>query len=346
MYTEDVLLQPRYAPPTASAGEAPPILRYGFQQLGSSLPIQSLAPSGFAHPSLLLTQLIGLVENMTPVIEDFFTGTHQRISALSKLRLYQIISTWNQSPSHDAAALCLCILLIQQKPDGRFPLNMQSPLYVTIKNIINNLEILEPSLSTLDLIHCELLVAFYEMGHGLAKAAYLTLAACARLARAYGLNRKRWRNLGYVQQQGQDLLALEEEKRTWWAIVCIDRFIGLCHGDALFVTEDPERSDSLPIQDLLWSEASVPAMLEDLISAPPTLETPFTTTVGQMARESQIAHIVGRVVQHVFGPVLDAGFRDEEALQLERTLKAYVPLLAEEELKIGKYCGAYGMCNR
>jgi hypothetical protein len=48
----------------------------------------------------------------------------------------------------------------------------------------------------------------------------------------------------------------------------------------------------------------------------------------------------------MFDPTPDPSFNAEEVVQLERTLKAYLPVLANEELKIGKYCGAYGMCNR
>lgn len=37
----------------------------------------------------------------------------------------------------------------------------------------------------------------------------------------------------------------------------------------------------------------------------------------------------------------------EEATQLEWTLNAYLPFLSRtKEFKIGKYCGAYGMCNK
>lgn len=145
---------------------------------------------------------------------------------------------------------------------------------------------------------------------------------------------------------GFGTLALEEGKRTWWAIANMDRFIGLCDGDALLATDDPGRKDPLPIEDLLWSESSSAADMEGFIAAPPSLDTPFNTTVGQMARECQISYLAGRVARHVFDPVGDRDFNENEGLQLERTLKAYLPLLANEELKIGKYCGAFGVCNK
>jgi hypothetical protein len=114
----------------------------------------------------------------------------------------------------------------------------------------------------------------------------------------------------------------------------------------IFVTDNPATTDPLPVEDLLWSESLSRPDLENLIAAAPLLDTPFNVTVGQLARECQISHLVGHVVRHVYDPLPDASLNIEEATQLERTLKAYLPLLSNEELRIGKYCGAYGMCNR
>lgn len=77
---------------------------------------------------------------------------------------------------------------------------------------------------------------------------------------------------------------------------------------------------------------------------PLTFSTPSDITVGQLARECQISHLIGRVLRHVFDPVSDPEFYAREALQLERTLMAFIPLLIEEDTKYGMYCAAYGMC--
>ncbi|KAF1990128.1 hypothetical protein K402DRAFT_418204 [Aulographum hederae CBS 113979] len=268
----------------------------------------------------------------------FFTTTHQRIPALSKHRFYaDLQSSTPGPPQPDFAALYQCIVLVQQVPSKAT--GVKSPLYIAVKNLIGSIEITERL--SLNLLHCKILIAFYEIGHGLQTAAYTSIAACARIARVLGLHRKRWRK----SAPECELVDLEEEKRMWWAIVIMDRFIGLCNGDALFVTDDPERTDPLPIEDLLWSEASTVADLEAPIMQSPLLNSPLGTAVGQMARESQISHLVGRVVRHLFDPTPDLHFNAEEAVQLERTLKAYLPLLAKEELSIGKYCAAFAMCN-
>jgi len=170
---------------------------------------------------------------------------------------------------------------------------MQSPLYFAAKNLINVLE--SASVATLDLVQAKVLVAFYEMGHGLHAAAYISVAGCARAARAIGLHKKTWRHAGDEDNK----LTMEEQKRTWWAMFNIERFTNLLNGDAFFLTEDAERTDPLPMEDLMWSEATNPEEVNPLIASPPALNTPFNITVGQMARECQISHLAGRVVRHV-----------------------------------------------
>jgi hypothetical protein len=335
VYTEDTIQ-------THVAVNAPPQVGLPSFHLANSL-TGGISP--FSREKLhqstvdIAMQTFGSVDNMVAISADFFTGTHQRIPILSKFRFYRDLETLSNRPSANFAALCMSIFLIQHMPLRKTSI-IQSPLYFAVKNLISSLEASNDL--SLDLAHCRILVTFYELGHGLHTAAYISVATCARLVRALGLHRKTWRNIGV----GSDRLAVEEEKRIWWAIVNMDRFISLCNGDALFMTDDPERNDPLPVEDLIWSEGLVPADVEEHISASPSLDTAFNITVGQMARECQISHLAGRVVRHVFDPTPDLAFNAEEATQLERTLQSYLPLLADEELRIGKYCGAFGVCNR
>jgi hypothetical protein len=284
-------------------------------------------------------QILGSFENARSNLSEFFIGTHQRIPALCKTRVFKSLPTLVTGPRADFAVLCVCVKLIQQLPSAQTT-NMQSSLYLEVKKLTSLLEAI--SNLTLDVVHCKLLLTFYELGHALHRTAYISIAACARVARAIGLHRKDWRNIGARTNR----LSIEEEKRTWWAVVNMERYINLCNGEALLTTEDPEPSDPLPIEDLAWLDDPLPANIEALIDAAPVLATPSGITVGQMARESQVSHLAGRVVRHVFTPTSDPSFNTEEGIQLERTLKSFFPLLADEELRVGNYCGALGICNR
>lgn len=76
------------------------------------------------------------------------------------------------------------------------------------------------------------------------------------------------------------------------------------------------------------------------------LSTPADITVGQFARECQVSHLMGRVLKHVYDPLVsDPAFNAQAASQLDRTLMAFMPLLMDEEIRFGKYCAALGMCT-
>jgi hypothetical protein len=283
-------------------------------------------------------QILGSLETMFGISVEFFVGAHQRFPVICKHRFEQNLKTLETNSRVDFLVLCLCIHLIQQFPPGNGK-SMQSSLYFTVKNLIGLLE--TTNNISLDLVHCRLLVTYYEIGHGLHTAAYISIATCARVVRVIGLHRKDWR-----YENSEKSHVMEEKKRMWWAIVNMDRFINLCFGDAQLVAADPELLDPLPIQDLLWLEDPTVSTLNYPENAAPVLGTAVSITVGQMARECQVSHLAGRVVRLVFDPSTDQNLNSEIALQLERTLMSFLLLLQNEELKIGRYCGALGIAHR
>ena len=72
----------------------------------------------------------------------------------------------------------------------------------------------------------------------------------------------------------------------------------------------------------------------------------MNVTIGQYGRECQVGHLAGRVLCHVLDPTADQSFHAEESRQLERTLRAFMPLLIQEEAECGNYCAAIGICSR
>jgi hypothetical protein len=277
---------------------------------------------------------VGSLEVMQSVSDEFFRSTHQRISAVSRLRFNGELLGLFINGKADFATLCMSIFMIQEMPGDMVS---SSSLYYVVKHFVNVLE--ASTRPTMNLLQSRILVSFYEMGHGMNAAAYLSIAAAARLARLLGAHS----NQADLRAE-QDIMAVEEQRRAWWAIFIMDRFINLCNGDALFASADASPASVLPTEDIIWSEATSPSDVS--ATSNPTLSTPADITVGQMARECQIAYLAGRVVRHVFEPVNDHDFRVQEAAQLERTLGAYIPLLTEEALRIGRFCGALGIANR
>lgn len=294
IYTEDAIEVPGFSKGTGlhEIDTAEGHFRYLIHPSGP-LPSIDLSSPGAIRKSIISTtsEIIGSFDRIHAIATEFFTGTHQRIPALSRVRFERVLraNLAGGSICPGFAVLCLCILLVQDMPASME--HAQSPLYFMVKQMIGLLE--TTTEITLDSIHCKILVTFFEMGHASHTAAYTSLGSCARSGRAFGLHRKRWR-LAKPDSDFEVMLNIEEEKRVWWAISIMDRFVGLCNGDAALLTDDFEREDPLPIEDLLWSEGA-PKDLNTLIFAPPSLETPFDITVGQLARECQISHLVGRV---------------------------------------------------
>ncbi|KAK5118542.1 hypothetical protein LTR85_008007 [Meristemomyces frigidus] len=118
-------------------------------------------------------------------------------------------------------------------------------------------------------------------------------------------------------------------------------FISLSCGDGWLGTPDSKSDDTLPVDDSLWLRNIVPIPT----ATDATLATSHSIRVGQFARECQVSNLVGRVLRHMFEPSSDSQFQADEALQLERTLMALMPILMDEQVQFGKYCAALGVCT-
>lgn len=355
MYTEDMIQVnfPDSSPGhTSTAGRSAPTAEtlVAFELPGSRFARPISAVGSFNHTTLqqpiidltLQTEalrILGSFDKMSEIAARFFIGTHQRISILSKSRFYRNLQTINAEPKADFVILCLCLYLIEHIPLHQ-AMSIQSTPYIVIKSLFGMLEATEQI--SLDIVQARTLLTCYEIGHGLHTAACISVAACARTARALGLHQK----MHHSSNDETDRVIFEEEKRIWWAIVNMDRFVGLCNGDVLFSTDDPQGFYPLPVEDLLWSQDGDPADLGASIVDAPTLATPPTLTVGQLARECQVSHLAGRVIRHTTNPTSDPDFNAEEAVQLERTLQTILLLLIDEDLTFGRYCGALGICDR
>jgi hypothetical protein len=273
-------------------------------------------------------QMLGSFDCIPTLASAFFQGVYQRIPALSSSRFHDNLQSLPDQARNDFLALCLCMHLVQQMPPEGCK-SMQTSLYASVKTLIALVE--AAGEFTLDVLHCRLLIAFYEMGHGLHSEAFLSIGACARMARMLNIHKKA------TQSVGGGSTTADEEERTWWIIYNMEHFINLCNAEKGFCpSEDFGGSGLLSEEDLVWLENLMPRV-DDSAS---------TLAIGEMMRESQVSQVAGCVVEHISRPISDPNFDAEEAVQLERTLKAFLPLLANKELETGKFCGALGICNR
>jgi hypothetical protein len=169
---------------------------------------------------LVVTEAIKFLETLDKaqwMATAYFTTIHLRIPIVSRLRFFERLPSLFTGSRADFTALCLCVFLVQQSPSQK-ELSMHSSLYVTSKGIISLLE--STGYQSLEVIQCRILLSFYEMGHGIYPAALISIGACAKAARALGLNRKTFQPEGSEEPAR---IELEEQKRAWWGVVVLDR---------------------------------------------------------------------------------------------------------------------------
>lgn len=147
----------------------------------------------------------------------YFVSTHYKLAVVSKARFDERLPDLFVSAGTDFTILCLCMYLIQQ-PLSLAKEGMVSSLYTTAKTSISLLE--ATGCHSLDTIQCRLLLALYEMGHGLYPAASISIGACARAARNLGLHHGSAPPTALASIKVTD----EERRRTWWAVHNLDRY--------------------------------------------------------------------------------------------------------------------------
>ncbi|KAL7895535.1 fungal-specific transcription factor domain-containing protein [Trichoderma sp. SZMC 28014] len=277
---------------------------------------------------------LGTPDEMRRTSNAYFSSIHYRLPIISEPRFHKNFPRLFTPSGIDFTTLCLCMKLIHTSPSQQAvgETDAKSQHYLLAKSSIGLLE--AAGFVTLDTLQSRLLLILYEVGHGIYPAASVSIGSCARLARHVGLSRDFW----HAQKAAVTTADAEERRRTWWAIHNLDRFIALYGGDAILASEDAKPDTYLP------SDTEQLPCIVTSETITPTVSTPAPFRVGPFARECQVAHLMGRVVQHIYHPVADLEFRSRERFQLESTLKAFLPILIEEELEFSSYCGALGMC--
>ncbi|KAF2727129.1 hypothetical protein EJ04DRAFT_506226 [Polyplosphaeria fusca] len=270
----------------------------------------------------------GSFDAISAVSNTYFSDAHPRLPIVSPVRFRERLVGISPASAADFAALGLAMKVVLQAPVEHVE-SMQTELYVMIKSVVSLLE--ATGYHSLETVQCMVLVAYYEFGHGLVANAALTVGSCARLARVIGLHKD--------GGSGGDRAIEEERRRTWWAVVGLDRYIGMSTLESFPSTPSFTSSSPIPIDDDLWAQNLLPS------SPPHTVSTPCSPTIGTFARECQVAYIISSVIRHAFDPSNDEAFQAEESAQLEKTLMAFLPLLLEEEEKLSRFSVALGMCT-
>jgi hypothetical protein len=145
------------------------------------------------------------------LLAKYSTEIHSWFPMLSKKRLLQDISDNTSRISF----LLLSLKLVTTVPECPEMLKW----YVAAKVHITKLEVSRNI--SLRLLQSVILVALYELGHGIFPAGYLTVGYAARMGIMMGLHDRK--GSAQLLKPSSTWTLREEERRAWWAIFLLDR---------------------------------------------------------------------------------------------------------------------------
>ncbi|KAE8395988.1 fungal-specific transcription factor domain-containing protein [Aspergillus alliaceus] len=251
-------------------------------------------------------------------VDVYFNSVHTFLPIVSKLRLYQQLSSANRNYDADLALLLIAMQL-HTRPCGDIETS-DVDLYRVAKACYAYVE--SSNVFSIKVLQALLLIALYEISNAIYPAAYLTVGNCARLGHAMGVHQRS--DAPQMLNRPGTWVEFEERRRTWWAVIILDRYVNLGGRNRPFACEDAQPEDLLPADDKSWDRGEVTVVEPLAVRANTTIHVcPFTRTC-------QAAHVLARVLGHRNDRSSDIDFRHEEAMQLHRTAQALSHTLSTE----------------
>ncbi|KAH7397778.1 hypothetical protein BKA64DRAFT_753456 [Cadophora sp. MPI-SDFR-AT-0126] len=254
-------------------------------------------------------------DSMQALFARYMTGTHSWLPILWNRRTAEKIDSFDESMESGLVLLLLCIKLVTDPPTEQDNA-ASTPLYRTAKGLCFRLE--NSCSLSLHLLQSVVLIAVYELGHGIFPGVQLTIAHAARLGIITGLHDRK--HAPQLFKDPDTYKMREEERRTWWAIVILERYMNLGTYGQPLATPEPLQGTLLPCSEDSWDNQG-----GRLASNVPLFASSFslTTEIGSYASTCQAAHILGLVLRHRDEQntvVSDTHYRIAEAQRLHKTL--------------------------
>ncbi|KAM0335376.1 hypothetical protein ACHAQA_000421 [Verticillium albo-atrum] len=256
-------------------------------------------------PEEVLAQL-GETAEIQHAINEYFVTIHTWLPIISKSRMQNGHSLLEGGS--DLAMLFLAVKLVTTIPLPSIAA-ADHYIYLSAKRFVLSLE--HGGTPSIMVLQSMVLIAIYEYSHGIYPAAWTTIGACARYADFLGLpnvqessillnNVVRHPDFPQYAAFVMDLngieqttwVELEERRRTWWAIVVLDRIICLGNQKKCILPDPPEH-EILPANDRIWDDD------HPSLATQRTLISPFTGDPSPFARLCEAAILTSRVLTHV-----------------------------------------------
>ncbi|KAL4874321.1 hypothetical protein BJY04DRAFT_225143 [Aspergillus karnatakaensis] len=227
-------------------------------------------------------------EDCFVICNEYFASIQPWLPFMSEKRLARRLDNGRPETDLGLALRLTCMKLSSMSP-STWEEALSFPLYHKAKALLSLAE--TACLVCLDLVQAALLIAVYEIGHGIQPAAYLSISHAARLGIVLGLHDRE--HAPQLFKPPDTWTLREEERRTWWAIIILDRFSNIGITGTPLSTPEPANGTLLPCPDDAWTHGQIstnePLFVESLST---------TTPLGVYANTCQAAHITGRVLAH------------------------------------------------
>ncbi|EXJ90190.1 hypothetical protein A1O1_03289 [Capronia coronata CBS 617.96] len=270
------------------------------------LPPGSLGPKGQV-PGQFLEGL----QNVEEIRDLYFSSIHRWLPMISKARLTQASNDPQLKYDGTTVLLLTCMKLVTTTPHRNKAFEL--PLYQLAKQFYFCVE--TAGSICIPLLQSSVLIAVYEFSQGLYPAAYLTIAQAARHGTMMGLHYRG--KAARMFHEAETWTQREEERRTWWAVLLVDRYLHAGTYGFPIITCDPVKENFLPCDDASW-DTGLLGLNESFLSSTPSR----SLKGGQFGTLCRTCHIFGRVVRHKYDDILEIPDKLNEAIQLNRAIIA------------------------
>jgi hypothetical protein len=173
---------------------------------------------GISVPNEIL-EILRSVSAIISLCNTYLESTHSWLPILSRKRILQKANEFDSNTDIGLALLLLCMKLVSESPnEAEHPTT--TLLYRLTKVFYLSVE--SSCLISLQTLQACVLIAVYELGHGIYPAAYLSIGHAARLGIMIGLHDKK--HAQQLFREAETWSQGEEQRRTWWAIVLLERY--------------------------------------------------------------------------------------------------------------------------
>ncbi|XXH05392.1 kynurenine 3-monooxygenase, mitochondrial precursor [Hypoxylon texense] len=269
---------------------------------------------------------VALLDNLPPetrgVYVQYFSTIQKWLPILSKKRVRRSMAEFGlaaDSPSH---LLFLCMNLVSEPLSPGVPARANKTYSRTLEALF---KVENSCLPCIQILQSVILLSVYEIGHAIYPAAYLHVGHASRLCVMIGLHDRK--NAAQLFKDTNTWTAREEERRAWWAVLCLDRISNQGINGLPFAAPEPSPGELLPCSETTWNEGGV-GFNEPIFAS----SFSNNTTLGSFANVCQAAHVLGRVLRHrdeIHDASLALDFRIAEAKQLHGILASLCSHLRE-----------------